>query len=410
MIFEGLSIRAAARRYLQSAGAFSVVLPVGFVLLFPANFLRAQAQIQNQSQDQSASLISGFELRRLDEGAEIWIESTSSLRLVGMEMTVPGQIVIQLPGLRAPNHLLDGVFEGGPITEGSVSVQDSGRGPLTRVKFSLQPGFTHNLEVEGNVLRFKMRPPGYRSVEVSKFEKLEVEADVLRTSLSKSEASRQMLSEALTTASSDNQTLQSRFEALESRRRKLEAGLSSALSEFSQLEQALHQAKDSGAGADGHVIGPLNEKIAQLEAALADYASARYDLSNQLNAANAEKDALAEQLSQLRAESVEAASLETGDREDQGVQSGVLEQAAQPHNSPELVSVPPVRAMGSTLIPTNMRADPESFATPVALLASDIEVRILEVRDEWIQIQWQDQIGWVRREDLILPGSSRDSE
>jgi len=224
----------AARTWLISVAvsAFIIWLPQLASAQGPSHDL---SQNQDQAQPDFSSRISGFELRRLDPGVELWVESTGALELVGIEIKRPNRMVLQLPRHRAPSHLLEGSFEGDLISNGTFTVQESDRGPLTKISFSVRPGSRHALSTEGNILRLKLRPSDFQPVVVSDLDQIRRQADVLRDDLRKSEAARRMLTENLTIASTDNQTLRNRFEQLEVRRRSLETGLSTALSEFSRL-------------------------------------------------------------------------------------------------------------------------------------------------------------------------------
>lgn len=339
----------------------------------------------------SAAGISGFELRRIDQGVELWIESTTTVRLVGIEMDTPDQMVIQLPRHRPPLYLLEESFEGGPFSDGSITVRETERGPLTKVSFSIAPGYDNTLSVEGNVVLLQLRSSDYRTASSSQMKKLAAEILALKRKLGSSERERRALATRVASGLSENQALQSRFEALEQRRRSIELGLSSALSEFSRLEQVLGERQPDDRvpqTTDARLACvAANEKVALLQSALSDYASSRYDLANKLAQVSSERDSLESQVSRLR---------------------GTTSLARESLTSPALQTVhpPPYSAsslvLASTARPTNLRSAPNPAATPIALLATDISVEVLELSEGWVQVSWESQVGWVPRADLHI--------
>ena len=133
-ITAGRAIIAGSSRALASTPAIWFVIGVVPFLSLP---ILGQESPPSASEFDSAARISGFELRRIDQGVELWIESTTNVGLVGIEMNAPDQMVIQLPRHRAPSYLLEETFEGGPFTDLNPNVRGSSRNPRGSKRDSL---------------------------------------------------------------------------------------------------------------------------------------------------------------------------------------------------------------------------------------------------------------------------------
>ncbi|MEE8367058.1 MAG: SH3 domain-containing protein, partial [Thermoanaerobaculia bacterium] len=293
-----------------------------------------------------------------------------------------------------PGYLVEETFEGGPFTDGSITVRETVRGPLTKISFAIGADYENTLSVEGNVVRLQLRSSDYHPASLSQMKRLATETAALERKLVSSERERQALARKVAGGLSENQALQSRFEVLEQRRRSLEMGLSKALSEFSRLEQVLGERDPDANVAQAADAAPAcaaaSETIAQLQSALADYASSRYNLANELGQVSSERDSLESQLSRLRGNSSSAREPLT---------STVLQPSEPPHQS---LGQPSSSVLATTSRATNLRSAPSKTSSPLALLASDISVEVLEVSEDWVQVRWESQLGWIPRGDLHL--------
>ncbi len=240
----------------------SAALPallVAGLLAFPGTAAEAQPA--------EAAVIEAIEVSVADGRAEVRISSSTELDLVGVRADGDDLLALQLPRhVRGP--AVQDIFpEEGLIRSVRATVEDTSRGPLTRVAISVREPVAHDLSTNGSRLRLRVWPEGAESPEAV----LRRQVSELETALSNSEATRDDLAR--------------RLEAMETRQRELDASLTATLDEVTQAlrglraetEQLAAQLRQSGSRESA-----LARRVTQLEASLTESEQARARLAARL--------------------------------------------------------------------------------------------------------------------------------
>lgn len=330
--------------------------------------------------------LQGLHLSHDAGDAVLTLVSSDPLGLVGVQPDPDGSLVVQLPG-HAPGPAIRDVFpEGGPILAIRVSVEQTSRGPLTRAVITPRTPLSYSFAPEGRELRVRLRPRGAPapSVEAATLRRRNEE---METALAASRQERDRLASRNASLSADRDLLSGRFEAMEVRRRDLEAALEATLAEIEALAvSAGRPATSEELAAVRRERDDLAQRVAEITGALERAEVAREESEAQLQVWRAEIDRVA-QGAQVSGD--ERALAEIRQRLEQAVSE--RDQLRGQLTSARTVGVSRGRTRGGV----HLRQAPSTESESLTLLPEGVSLEVLGRQGDWVQVRAGSRQGWV---------------
>ncbi len=219
------------------------------------------------AQPTDPAVVEAIEIATDGSRAEIWISSNAKLDRVSVRVDRDELLALWLPR-HIPGPAVEDLFPAeGLIRAVRSTVEQTSRGPLTRVTIRTREPVAHDLSADGNRFRLRVWPRDAESEEATLRRQVEY------------------LQSALTTSNGSRDDLARRLQAMETRQHELDASLTATLNEATEALRGLRTKTEKMAARlrqAGSRESELAQQVARLEASLAESEKTRGQLAARL--------------------------------------------------------------------------------------------------------------------------------